>query len=309
MKLSKVLENKMLEFGVYSIKNEKDVDSLGLLEYNSGGNICTFAEKIQYIEHLNPNISMIITGKSIAEYILNNTSEVGVIVAENPRILYFDIHNYLSGLEIYKRKKTKNYIGDNVSIGQYTSIAPNNVHIGENVIIEDFVSIRENTFIGDNSIIRSGAIIGGSGFEFKKNIISGRNFPVKHIGGVKIGDSVEIQYNTCIDKAIYPWDDTIIDDYVKIDNLVHIAHGVKIGMNTYVVAGANIGGRCRIGDNAWIGIGAIIRNGIDIASNARVNMGAVVTKSVAAGEAVSGNFAINHQRFIDNIKKTNNEGD
>lgn len=305
MKLSKVLENKMWELGVYSIKNEKDVDSLGLLGYNAGENICTFAEKIQYIEHLNPNVSMIITNKSIADYMLKNISNIGIIVAENPRILFFNIHNYLSGLEIYKRKKTKNYIGENVSIGKYSSIAPNNVHIGNNVIIEDFVSIRENTFIGNNSVIRSGAIIGGSGFEFKKDTKSGCNFSVEHVGGVKIGDSVEIQYNTCIDKAIYPWDDTIIDNYVKIDNLVHIAHGVKVGINTYIVAGAKIGGRCKIGENAWIGIGAMIRNGIDIGSNSRVNMGAVVTKSVADGESVSGNFAINHQRFIDKIKKTN----
>lgn len=303
MKLSKVLENNMLELGVYSIKNEKAVDSLGLLEYNAGKNICTFAEKKQYIEGLKPNISMIITNKSIADYMLKNTYDIGIIIAENPRILFFNIHNYLSGLEIYKRRKTKNYIGDNVSIGKYTSIAPNNVHIGDNVIIEDFASIRENTFIGNNSIIRSGAIIGGSGFEFKNDVKSGLNFSVEHVGGVKIGDSVEIQYNTCIDKAIYPWDDTIIDNCVKIDNLVHIAHGVKIGMHTYVVAGAKIGGRCKIGENAWIGIGAIIRNGIHIGSYARVNMGAVVTRSVAAGEAVSGNFAMDHQHFIENLKK------
>lgn len=308
MKLSNIFGDEFYQLNLFNIENEKDVNSLGLLKYNSGENICTFLEKKEYLDNLNSNISMVITDYDIANHLLNSKRDIGVIITDNPRILFFSIHNYLSGLEIYKRKKKKNYFGDNVSIGKYTSIASNNVHIGDNVIIEDFVSIRENTVIGDNSIIRSGAIIGGSGFEFKKDIKSGRNFSVEHVGGVKIGDSVEIQYNTCIDKAIYPWDDTIIGDYVKIDNLVHIAHGVKVGINTYIVAGAKVGGRCRIGENAWIGIGAVIRNGIDIASNSKVNMGAVVTKSVADGESVSGNFAINHQRFIENLKKTNNEG-
>lgn len=309
MKLSNMLGDKLYQFNISNIQNEKDIDSLGLIKYNSGKNICTFLEKIEYLDNLNSDISMVITDYEKANYILSNKRDIGVIISDNPRVLFFNIHNYLSDLEIYKREKKKNYIGNDVSIGKYSSIAPNNVYIGDNVIIEDFVSIRENTFIGNNSIIRSGSVVGGSGFEFKKNINSGFNFFVEHIGGVKIGDSVEIQYNTCVDKAIYPWDDTIIDDYTKIDNLVHIAHGVKIGMNSYIVAGAKIGGRCKIGPNAWIGIGAIIRNGIEVASNARVNMGAVVTKNIAEGEAVSGNFAINHRDFIDNLKKTSKEGE
>ena len=69
------------------------------------------------------------------------------------------------------------------------------------------------------------------------------------------------------------------------------------------MAGAKIGGRCNIGENVWIGLGAIIRNGLTIGSNSRVNMGAVVTKSVADGEAVSGNFAIEHSQFIAEMKK------
>lgn len=308
MKLSKVLGDKIYQLKILEIVNENDVESLGLLEYNSGSNICTFSEKKIYLNNLNPNISMVITDKDIANYLIQSKTNVGAIITANPRLVYFTIHNYLSKLETYKRREKNNYIGNNVSIGKFSSIAEKNVHIGDNVIIEDFVSIRENTFIGNNSIVRAGSVVGGSGFEFKKDISHGNNFSVEHIGGVKIGDNVEIQYNTCIDKAIYPWDDTVIEDYTRIDNLVHIAHGVKIGSNSFIVAGAKIGGRCNIGNNAWIGIGAIIRNGINIGNNSRVNLGAVVTQNVPEGGAVSGNFAINHQNFINNLKK-NNEGE
>lgn len=89
---------------------------------------------------------------------------------------------------------------------------------------------------------------------------------------------------------------------VVVDNLVHIAHAVKIGRGSMIVAQSGIGGRVEIGDNAWIGFGATIRNGITIGAGSRVNMGAVVTKSVPDGTAVSGNFAMPHDKFIDFVR-------
>ena len=155
--------------------------------------------------------------------------------------------------------------------------------------------------INDNSIIRAGCKIAGEGFEFKNT--SEEVFHVSHIGGVIIGESVEIQYNTCIDKAIYPWDNTVIGDHVKIDNLVHIGHAVKVDSRTMIVANSGIGGRVSIGEDVWIGFGATIRNGIHIGDRARTNMGSVVTRNVGTEEAVTGNFAIPHKDFIANLKK------
>ncbi|MEG1408161.1 MAG: UDP-3-O-(3-hydroxymyristoyl)glucosamine N-acyltransferase, partial [Ruthenibacterium sp.] len=88
----------------------------------------------------------------------------------------------------------------------------------------------------------------------------------------------------------------------KLDNFVHIGHAAKIEKNVLIAAHACIGGRTVIMPNAWIGIGAIVRNGIRIGCGARVNMGAVVTKSVSDGQSVTGNFAIDHQKFMSNLK-------
>lgn len=281
--------------------NEQDVKSLGLAGYNAGDSVCTFIENKKYVKDLSECVKVIITNKETAEYIKTYNDRIGIIVVENPRIIFFELHNFLSQKPWYCCEKFETQVGENCKINSTAVIAENNVKIGRNVVIEEFVVIRENTIIGDNTIIRAGCKIGGEGFEFKRKDNS--IFGVKHVGSVVIGNNVEIQYNSCVDKAIYPWDKTIIEDFCKIDNSVHIAHAVKVGKNTMIVANSGIGGRVIIGNNAWIGFGCTIRNGITIGDNSRVNMGAAVTKSVSDGQAVSGNFAIDHSEFIRKLKE------
>lgn len=282
--------------------NEKEFETLGILASKSGKTMCTFIDDEKYINDLKDSFTMIMTTREIYNQL--NKKDFGFYIVDNPRIEFFNLHNRLAESNKYVREKFKTKLGNNCHISDKAFIAPENVIIGNNVVIEEFVSIKENVVIGDNSIIRAGTVIGSVGFEFKRN--ENKIIPVKHIGGVVIGNNVEIQYNSAVDKAIYPWDDTIIGDFTKIDNLNHIGHACKIGKNVMMPAGSIIGGRVEIGNNAWIGIGSVIRNGMIIGENARTNMGAVVTKNVADGEAVSGNFAIKHEVFINNIKKWNN---
>lgn len=300
MFLSDIMEKMGIPFEVI---DEKPVKSLGLVNYNNGDAVCTFAENISFLESVPKDVSMLITKVEVAEVLKKETRNYGIIITEHPRVAFFLLHNFLTRTEEYRRGLSPTVIGENCNISKMSCVAENNVVIGNNVTIEEFVSIKENTVIGDNSVIRAGTIIGGTGFEFKKNGSGDESFLVEHIGGVRIGKNVEIQHNVCLDRAIYPWDDTVVDDHSNIDNLVYIAHGVKIGKLSLVASGATIGGRCNIGDNVWIGLGAIIRNGIDLGAGSRANMGAVVTKSVGEGEAVSGNFARNHEELIAEIKR------
>ena len=282
-------------------KNEQRVSSLGLVEYNDGKDVCTFVDNEYYLEKLSDNIQMVLIGEDLLDTLKQYRKSYGICVVENPRLTYFRIHNYLVNDISYRRTDFKTRIGTNCNISSQAVIADKNVIIGNNVTIEEFAVIRENTVINDNSIIRAGCKIAGEGFEFKNT--SEEVFHVSHIGGVIIGESVEIQYNTCIDKAIYPWDNTVIGDHVKIDNLVHIGHAVKVDSRTMIVANSGIGGRVSIGEDVWIGFGATIRNGIHIGDRARTNMGSVVTRNVGTEEAVTGNFAIPHKDFIANLKK------
>lgn len=150
------------------------------------------------------------------------------------------------------------------------------------VINYDCVEIGKNVRIGPN------CTIGFEGFGFEENEEgSHESFP--HIGNVILGDYVEVGGNTCIDRGAL--EDTIIGEGTKIDNLVHIAHGVKIGKNCLVVALTCIGGGVEIGNGAYLGIGCSIRNQIRIGEKAFIGMGAVVVKDVDPGVTVIGNPA------------------
>ena len=283
--------------------DEKEFESLGLAGYNDGKKVCTFLAAAKYAAGLSEGISMILTSEDVYDELITAGSldgGYGICIVDNPRLTYFLLHNALCESDDYIRPRFDTKIAESATISSLAYIAPYNVVIGDNTVIEEFVSIKENTIVGDDCVIRTGTKIGGPGFEIKND--GKKTITVTHIGGVKIGNNVEIQQNSNVDKAIYPWDDTIIEDHVRINTLVQIAHGDKIGRFTEIVAHASIQGRVRIGENVWIGPGCVIRNGISIGDNAHVNMGAVVTLSVPAGEAVSGNFARNHAVFIEEMR-------
>lgn len=280
-----------------SLLNDGEFTSLGLAIADCDEKILTFIESEKYINSLSDKISALITTEKLGEKLKDR---YGVLISKNPRTDYFKLHNILSSRDNYKRKEFNTTIGEGCKISNVASISNKNVVIGNNVIIEEFVVIRENTVIGDNSIIRSGVILGGEGFEYKR--ADGIIMNVNHCGGVIIGNNVEVQYNSCIDKALYTWDNTVIGDYSKLDNLVHIEHGVKIGERCLIASRSTFGGRTILGNDSWVGLGAIISNGLKLGNKVSISLGSVVTKSLSDGERVSGNFAINHDKFIDFIK-------
>lgn len=150
-----------------------------------------------------------------------------------------------------------------------------------NCISVDFVE-PENFSIGWNNTI------GGDGFGYAREE-DGALIKIPHAGNVVIEENVEIGSNTCIDRAVVG--STVIGAGTKIDNLVHIAHGVKIGKNCLIAAGAVIGGSCEIGDNCNIWVHASIKNKVKIGNGVTVGMGAVVLKDVPDGATVVGNPA------------------
>lgn len=280
-----------------SLLNDGEFTFLGLAIADCDEKILTFIESEKYINSLSDKISALITTEELGEKLKDR---YGVLISKNPRTDYFKLHNILSSRDNYKRKEFNTTIGEGCKISNLSSISNKNVVIGNNVIIEEFVVIRENTVIGDNSIIRSGVILGGEGFEYKR--ADGIIMNVNHCGGVIIGNNVEVQYNSCIDKALYTWDNTVIGDYSKLDNLVHIEHGVKIGERCLIASRSTFGGRTILGNDSWVGLGAIISNGLKLGNKVSISLGSVVTKNLCDGEKVSGNFAINHDKFIDFIK-------
>lgn len=181
-------------------------------------------------------------------------------------------------------------IGENVYIGPYCVIG--NVSIGNNATILSNVRIYDDVQIGDNCYIKEGSVIGGAGFGYEVDE-HGNRFRFPQIGGVIIGNNVEIGSNTCIDRGALS--NTIIRDYAKIDNLCHIAHNVEIGKNAMIIACSEISGSCCIGENSWISPNVSIRDWKKVGNNSLVGIGSVVVKDVPDNEIWMGNPAVKYK--------------
>jgi|APSaa5957512622_1039677.scaffolds.fasta_scaffold28155_3 UDP-3-O-[3-hydroxymyristoyl] glucosamine N-acyltransferase len=265
------------------------------------------AKSLDWINPDNPNkqeiaisskANIIICDKSIDtnEGIKNNKC---FIVVENPKLTFVKVVNklFVKNIQwghdpsaiISKDASVHNntYIGSFVKIGHST--------IGEGSIIHDGCIIKDNVFIGNNVQIHSGSIIGTNGFGYVQDN-NGENILFPHIGGIIIEDNVEIGSNTCIDRGSLG--DTIIKEGAKIDNLVHIAHNVVIGKNSFIIANAMIGGSTIIGDSTWVAPSASLLNQIKIGDNVTLGVGSVVTKNVPDNETWAGAPAKELTEFI-----------
>lgn len=277
-------------------RGDMEFECLGLAASAPGAPALSFVESARYADGLGDDIACVICPAELATHIRDR----GVCLSTEPRSLFFAIHNHLADDPSYRRPAFETRIGDGCDISPLAFVAPEGVVIGDGCIIEEFASIKEGTVLGDGCVVRAGAVVGGEGFEVKR--IDGRTVTVRHLGGVRVEDNVEVQQNACVDRAVYPWDDTALGEGARIDNLVHIAHGVKLGRRVEVACLTCVAGRTVVGDDVWIGPGCTLRNGIEVGDGARVNMGSVVSRSVPAGESVTGNFAIEHSRFLRNVK-------
>lgn len=144
--------------------------------------------------------------------------------------------------------------------------------------------------IGKNVYLAEGVVIGSEGFGYVRNEVGElEKFP--HIGGIVIGDNVDLGANTSVDRGSL--EDTVIGSGSKLDNLVHVAHNVKIGKHCLITAHVFLGGSCVVEDYATIWAGAIIFDHVRIGHHAEVGAGAVVRKDVKPYEIVAGNPARN----------------
>ena len=202
--------------------------------------------------------------------------------------------NFSNNPSIHKSAR----IADDVKIGPF-SVIGYGVVIGAGTRIGPNCHI-ENTCIGSNVKIASSVIIGGSGFGYEDDPVTGETLEFPHVGGVEIGNNVSIGSGTCIDRGSIG--NTVIEDGVKIDNLVHIAHNVRVGKRSKIIALSIVGGSVDIGEDSWISPGVAIRDWVNIGKGALVGIGAVVTKNVEIGAVVVGNPAKPFPKKIDRYK-------
>jgi UDP-3-O-[3-hydroxymyristoyl] glucosamine N-acyltransferase len=243
------------------------------------------------------NTGSIILSENSFSFAKDNNSaweKVNWIVVEQPRHFFSLVLN-----SFFVKKPILGRVEKSAAIHE-SAIIDSSCYIGHNVVIEEDVVIGKNCRINHNTAILSGTIIyenviigcnctiGGVGFGYELTH-EGSYDVIPHIGNVEIKSNVEIGNNVCIDRAVLG--STFIRENVKIDNLVHIAHGVQIGENSLIIANAMIAGSVNIGKNVWVAPSSSIIQKIDIKDNSLVGMGSVVIKEVAESTIVAGNPA------------------
>ena len=165
-------------------------------------------------------------------------------------------------------------------------------HVGEDAALgagswlKPRVVLADACRIGARSIVHSGAVIGADGFGFAPT--EGRWEKIEQLGGVVIGDDVEIGANTCIDRGAL--DDTVLEDGVKLDNLVQIGHNVRVGAHSAFAGCVGVAGSARIGRHCTAGGGAIILGHLELCDHVHITAATVITRSIHKPGRYSGLF-------------------
>ncbi|HVW76313.1 MAG TPA: UDP-3-O-(3-hydroxymyristoyl)glucosamine N-acyltransferase [Alloacidobacterium sp.] len=191
-------------------------------------------------------------------------------------------------------------IGRNCVIGDHATILPHvviydNVRIGDHLFAHAHAVVREGCRIGDRVVLQNGVIVGADGYGFAKDN-SGKWHKIVQSGPAIIEDEVEIQANSCIDRASVG--ETRIGRGAKIDNLVQVGHGSSVGENTLLCAQVGLAGSTHVGKNV------ILAGQVGVAGHCHIGDGVIVTAqsgvggNVEAGKVISGSPAYDNRQWL-----------
>jgi UDP-3-O-[3-hydroxymyristoyl] glucosamine N-acyltransferase len=170
---------------------------------------------------------------------------------------------------------TQAHVGAGAEVGAHTRLGPRCV-------------LGDGCRIGQRCIVHSGAVIGADGFGFAPD--QGRWVKIEQLGGVRIGDDVEIGANTCIDRGAL--DDTVIEEGVKLDNLVQIGHNVHIGAHSALAGCVGVAGSAKIGRHCTVGGSGGVLGHLELADHVHITAGTIATRSIRQPGQYSGLFPI-----------------
>ena len=160
--------------------------------------------------------------------------------------------------------------------------------IGPRTRLHSRVTVGHGCRIGADGIVHAGVVIGADGFGFAPH--QGQWEKIEQLGAVWIGDQVEIGANTCIDRGAL--EDTVIEDGVKLDNLIQIGHNVRIGAHSALAGCVGVAGSAKIGAHCTIGGGAVVLGHLELADGVHISAASVVTRSVLKPGHYTGMFPL-----------------
>ena len=194
------------------------------------------------------------------------------------------------------------FIGENAIIEKEVTIYPGVVimghcKIGESTTIYPNVSINSDVTIGTHCRLHSNSVIGSDGFGYNFN--NGTHVKVWHLGGVTIGDHVEIGGNCSIDRGTFK--DTVIGEGTKLDNAIHIAHNCVIGKGVIFCAQSVLAGSVQVGNYALFGGRASVTPGVKVEDHTTVMAEGMVTRNWPSGSKLGGSPARAHHQWLKSV--------
>ena len=168
------------------------------------------------------------------------------------------------------------------------SVVERGARIGAGTVLKARVVVGEDCTVGERCLLHPGVVIGADGFGFAPH--AGGWEKIEQLGAVRIGNDVEIGANTCIDRGAL--DDTVIEDGVKLDNLIQIGHNVRVGAHTAMAGCVGVAGSATIGAHCTVGGGAIVLGHLTLADHVHISAATVVTRSITRPGQYTGMFPI-----------------
>jgi UDP-3-O-[3-hydroxymyristoyl] glucosamine N-acyltransferase len=274
---------------------ETEIHGVGTLTGAGDGQI-TFLTNSRYRRHLKETgASAVILSESDAQY-----SPVAALVADNPHLTYARVAALFSpkpdaveGVHPTAVVDDTAEIAAGASIGAHAVVGPGtvietgavvgpncvvgrDVRMGRDSRLVGNVTVYDQCILGERVLVHAGAVIGADGFGFAHD--AGAWVKVPQLGRVRIGNDVEIGAGTTIDRGAI--EDTVIEDGVKLDNLIQIAHNVHVGAHTAMAGCVGVAGSTTIGAHCAIGGGAGILGHLNIPDGTTITATSLVTKSI-----------------------------
>ena len=290
------------------------VQNIATMESAKAGDICFFYDKKAKDAAAKIKASACVTTEELAQFV---SPEVAILIASDPKTAFLKLNLFFyeimlpeaqiaASAKIDKSAKigVNCFIGENVVIGKGVVLG-GNCHVEANAIIDQGCEIGNGCRIGagahvafckmgENCWIYSGARIGQDGFGFM--MIGGQHKRIPQLGRVIIGNDVEIGANACVDRGAL--DDTVIGDGCRIDNLVQVAHNVKLGRGCILVSQVGIAGSTTLGDYVVCGGQVGLADHITIGSGVQIAAQSGVMSDIAPGQVMMGYPVVPIKQFM-----------
>ena len=269
------------------------IEGLAPLETAQAGHL-SFLSNPKYRQQLDASrAGCVIVGPALREQAL---ARGAAIVADDPYLYFARV------TQLWKRSHAKPagpaihpsavvdpeaVIGEGVRIGPQC-VVERGARLGAGTVLKARVYVGEDCVVGERCTLHPGAVIGADGFGFAPH--QGAWEKIEQLGAVRIGDDVEIGANTCIDRGALA--DTVIEDGVKLDNLIQVGHNCRIGRHTAIAGCVGIAGSANIGAHCTIGGAAMILGHLTIADRVNISSGSFVSRSILKPGLYTGIFPI-----------------